>query len=63
MTVRGCGLCHNENRWCPRSPSECGYIGGTVLPLATGMVVDMTGSFVIALAIGAVITVTGTGIL
>jgi len=34
-----------------------------VLPLATGMVVDMTGSFVIALAIGAVITVTGTGIL
>jgi hypothetical protein len=31
--------------------------------LATGMVVDLTGSFVIALAIGAVITVTGAGIL
>jgi MFS family permease len=40
-----------------------GYIGGTVSPLATGIVVDLTGSFVIALAIGAVITVTGAGIL
>jgi MFS family permease len=40
-----------------------GYIGGTVSPIATGFVVDMTGSFVIALAIGAVITVTGACIL
>lgn len=34
-----------------------GYLGGTVSPLVTGMVVDLTGSFVIALAIGAGITV------
>ncbi len=40
-----------------------GYIGGTVSPLVTGMVVDMTGSFVIALAIGAGITVLGAIIL
>ena len=40
-----------------------GYIGVTVSPIATGFVVDMTGSFVIALAIGAVITVTGACIL
>ena len=40
-----------------------GYIGGTVSPIATGFVVDMTGSFVIALAIGAVITVAGACIL
>jgi MFS family permease len=40
-----------------------GYIGGTVSPLVTGIVVDMTGSFVIALAIGAGITVLGAIIL
>jgi nitrate/nitrite transporter NarK len=40
-----------------------GYIGGTVSPLPTGVVVDMTGSFVIAQAIGAIITVTGACIL
>ena len=40
-----------------------GYIGGTVSPLVTGMVVDLTGSFVIALAIGAGITVLGAIIL
>ncbi len=40
-----------------------GYIGGTVSPLVTGFVVDMTGSFVIALAIGAAITVLGAAIL
>jgi MFS family permease len=40
-----------------------GYIGGTVSPIATGFVVDTTGSFVIALAIGAVITVAGACIL
>ena len=40
-----------------------GYIGGTVSPIATGFVVDVTGSFVIALAIGAAITVLGAVIL
>ncbi len=40
-----------------------GYIGGTVSPLATGIVVDVTGSFVIALAIGAGVTVLGAIIL
>jgi hypothetical protein len=40
-----------------------GYIGGTVSPIATGFVVDVTGSFVIALAIGAAITILGAGIL
>ena len=38
-----------------------GYIGGTVSPIATGFVVDVTGSFVIALAIGAAITILGAG--
>jgi MFS family permease len=40
-----------------------GYIGGTVSPIVTGFVVDVTGSFVIALAIGAAITILGAGIL
>jgi MFS family permease len=40
-----------------------GYIGGTVSPLVTGMVVDITGSFVIALAIGAGVTILGAIIL
>jgi len=40
-----------------------GYIGGTVSPIATGIAVDVTGSFVIALAIGAAITILGAGIL
>jgi sugar phosphate permease len=40
-----------------------GYIGGTVSPLVTGLVVDLTGSFVIALAIGAGITILGAVIL
>lgn len=40
-----------------------GYLGGTVSPLVTGMVVDLTGSFVIALAIGAGITVLAAVIL
>lgn len=35
------------------------YIGGTVSPLVTGMVVDATGSFVLALALGAGVMVTG----
>ena len=40
-----------------------GYIGGTVSPLVTGMVVDTTGSFVMALAIGAGVTILGAVIL
>ena len=40
-----------------------GYIGGTASPLVTGLVVDLTGSFVIALAIGAGITILGAVIL
>jgi MFS family permease len=40
-----------------------GYIGGTVSPIVTGLVVDLTGSFVIALAIGAAITVLGAVLL
>ena len=40
-----------------------GYIGGTVSPLVTGMVVDITGSFVIALMIGAGVTILGSIIL
>lgn len=40
-----------------------GYIGGTVSPLVTGMVVDFTGSFVMALAIGAGVTILGAVIL
>jgi MFS family permease len=40
-----------------------GYIGGTVSPIATGFVVDVTGSFVIALAIGAGITILGAVLL
>ncbi len=34
-----------------------GYLGGTVSPLVTGMVVDRTGSFVSALGIGAGVTI------
>jgi len=40
-----------------------GFVGGTISPLVTGMVVDITGSFVVALAIGAGITVLGAVIL
>ena len=40
-----------------------GYLGGTVSPLVTGVVVDMTGSFVAALAIGAGVTILGALIL
>ena len=40
-----------------------GYIGGTVSPLMTGVVVDVTGSFVVAMIIGAVITVGGAAFL
>ncbi len=40
-----------------------GYIGGTVSPLVTGIVVDLTGSFVAALAIGAGVTIVGALVL
>ena len=40
-----------------------GYLGGTVSPIVTGFVVDVTGSFVIALSIGAAITVLGAALL
>lgn len=40
-----------------------GYLGGTVSPIVTGYVVDVTGSFVIALAIGAAMTGLGALVL
>jgi MFS family permease len=39
-----------------------GFLGGTLSPILTGFIVDVTGSFVIALAIGAIITLIGAGI-
>ena len=36
-----------------------GFLGGTLLPILTGFIVDVTGSFVLALAIGAAITLVG----
>jgi MFS family permease len=36
-----------------------GYVGGTCSPIVTGVIVDMTGSFVLALLIGAGMAVTG----
>jgi MFS family permease len=39
-----------------------GFLGGTLSPILTGFIVDVTGSFVVALAIGAVITLIGAGI-
>jgi MFS family permease len=36
-----------------------GFLGGTLSPILTGFIVDVTGSFVVALAIGAVITLIG----
>jgi MFS family permease len=39
-----------------------GFLGGTLSPVLTGFIVDVTGSFVVALAIGAVITLVGAGI-
>ena len=38
------------------------YIGGTVSPIVTGMVVDATGSFVLALALGAGVMVAGAAL-
>jgi MFS family permease len=39
-----------------------GFLGGTLSPILTGFIVDMTGSFVLALAIGAVITLIGAAL-
>ena len=36
-----------------------GYVGGTCSPIVTGVIVDMTGSFVLALLIGAGMAVMG----
>src|SRR5579859_7890381 len=36
-----------------------GFLGGTLSPILTGFIVDVTGSFVLALAIGAAITLVG----
>src|SRR6185437_16874190 len=36
-----------------------GFLGGTLSPILTGFIVDITGSFVVALAIGAAITLVG----
>ena len=39
-----------------------GFLGGTLSPILTGFIVDVTGSFVVALAIGSVITLIGAAI-
>ncbi len=39
-----------------------GFLGGTLSPILTGFIVDVTGSFVLALAIGAVITLIGAAL-
>jgi MFS family permease len=39
-----------------------GFLGGTLSPIATGFIVDQTGSFVLALSVGAVITLIGAAL-
>ena len=39
-----------------------GFLGGTLSPILTGYIVDVTGSFVVALGVGAAITLIGAGI-
>jgi MFS family permease len=39
-----------------------GFLGGTLSPILTGFIVDVTGSFVVALAVGSFITLIGAGI-
>ena len=39
-----------------------GFLGGTLSPILTGFIVDVTGSFVVALAIGAGITLIGAAL-
>ena len=51
--------------WCASAASNqnfAGFLGGTLSPILTGFIVDVTGSFVVALAIGAVITLIGAGL-
>jgi MFS family permease len=39
-----------------------GFLGGTLSPILTGYIVDVTGSFVVALSIGAIITLIGAAL-
>src|SRR6202789_2514976 len=39
-----------------------GFLGGTLSPILTGYIVDVTGSFVVALGIGAVLTLVGAAL-
>jgi cyanate permease len=39
-----------------------GFLGGTLSPILTGFIVDVTGSFVVALGIGAAITLIGAAL-
>ena len=39
-----------------------GFLGGTLSPILTGFIVDVTGSFVVALAIGAALTLVGAAL-
>ena len=39
-----------------------GFLGGTLSPILTGFIVDVTGSFVVALAVGAAITLVGAAL-
>jgi len=39
-----------------------GFLGGTLSPILTGFIVDVTGSFVVALGIGAAITLVGAAL-
>jgi cyanate permease len=39
-----------------------GFLGGTLSPILTGFIVDVTGSFVVALSIGAIITLIGAAL-
>jgi MFS family permease len=39
-----------------------GFLGGTLSPIVTGYIVDVTGSFVVALSIGAIITLIGAAL-
>jgi MFS family permease len=39
-----------------------GFLGGTLSPIATGFIVDQTGSFVVAMTVGAVITLIGAAL-
>jgi len=54
-----------QQAYCASAASNqnfAGFIGGTLSPILTGFIVDVTGSFVVALAIGSVITLIGAAI-